>query len=166
MHGTTLKATIVIAILVLTSCGVTLSSETGAEAATTKSPVPQGPITGKTAFWEMYKSARAWSSDIVPLSLESKEIPGIKNTEQAQAIAYWRPLAPPERAHRPSEAAPEPPVSSSASSRSLARCSTAGCHSEPPFAERRDRLSVPNQLKVANRLCRSNLSRSVRPPGL
>src|SRR5215471_12151448 len=88
MHGTALKATVVIAILALTSCGVTPSSETGknAEAVETKSPVAQGPITGKTAFWEMYKSARAWSSDIVPLSLESKEIPGIKNADGKAAM--------------------------------------------------------------------------------
>jgi hypothetical protein len=34
----------------------------------------------------MYKSARAWSSDIVPLSLESKEIPGIKNADGKAAM--------------------------------------------------------------------------------
>jgi hypothetical protein len=37
------------------------------------------PISGKTAFWQMYKSAHAWSADLVPLTLESKTATGIKN---------------------------------------------------------------------------------------
>src|SRR5262245_47420785 len=85
MHGTTLKTAVVIAILVLSSCGVPpSSSEKKAEA--TKSLAPQVPITGRNAFWEMYKPARAWAPDIVPLALESKTIPGIKNADGKAAM--------------------------------------------------------------------------------
>src|SRR5260370_24888681 len=88
MHGTYWKAAVIIAILILISCGVPPASETGkkADAVATKSPVPQAPITGKTAFWEMYKSARAWAPDVAPLSLASKEVPGIKNADGKAAI--------------------------------------------------------------------------------
>jgi hypothetical protein len=36
------------------------------------------PVTGKTAYWEMYKMARAWAPDLTPLSLTNKKIPGHK----------------------------------------------------------------------------------------
>jgi hypothetical protein len=38
-----------------------------------------GPVSGKTAFWQMYKRAYSWAKDVVPLKLESKELPGVKN---------------------------------------------------------------------------------------
>jgi hypothetical protein len=37
------------------------------------------PVSGKTAYWEMYTSARNWSKDAQPLQVESKAIPGIAN---------------------------------------------------------------------------------------
>jgi hypothetical protein len=48
---------------------------------------PASPVSGKTAFWEMYKSAHSWASDLVPLTLESKRIPGVKN--DAGKAAMW-----------------------------------------------------------------------------
>ena len=45
------------------------------------------PVSGKTAFWAMYKPAYSWSSDVVPLKLESKSISGIKN--EAGKAAMW-----------------------------------------------------------------------------
>lgn len=36
------------------------------------------PVTGKTAFYEMYKPARSWSPDLEVLSLASEEVPGFK----------------------------------------------------------------------------------------
>ena len=85
---TYLKAAVAIGILVLVSCGENPSSETGKKADTAKSPssVPQGPVSGKTAFWEMYRSAHSWAGDVAPLSLESKEIPGIKNADGKAAM--------------------------------------------------------------------------------
>lgn len=45
-----------------------------------------GPVTGKTAFWQMYKSAYAWASDLQPLRLESKTVPGVKNADGKAAM--------------------------------------------------------------------------------
>lgn len=52
-----------------------------------KSPVSGEPISGKTAFWEMHKAAHAWAVDRVPLSLESKTVPGVKN--ESGKAAMW-----------------------------------------------------------------------------
>ena len=56
-------------------------------AATTPPPQPAGPVSGKTAFYEMYKPARTWATDLVALSLSSGELPGFKN-EDGKA-AFW-----------------------------------------------------------------------------
>ena len=48
---------------------------------------PSGPVTGKVAYWEIYKSAYSWAKDAVPLKLESKSVPGIKN--EAGNAAIW-----------------------------------------------------------------------------
>jgi hypothetical protein len=45
------------------------------------------PVSGKTAFWAMYKSAYSWANDAVALKLESKSLPGIKN--EAGKAALW-----------------------------------------------------------------------------
>jgi hypothetical protein len=84
MHSTTLKAAVALGLLVLASC----SSEPGKkpEVGAAKPAVPQGPISGKTAFWEMYRSAHNWAADVAPLSLESKELPGIKNADGKAAM--------------------------------------------------------------------------------
>jgi hypothetical protein len=36
-------------------------------------------VTAKTAFWPMYKSAQAWSSDAEPIKVSPKEVPGFTN---------------------------------------------------------------------------------------
>jgi hypothetical protein len=80
-----MKAAVVLGILALTSCGVT--SDTSAKTDTSKSSTLEGPIPAKTAFWEMYKSAHTWSADLVPLAVESKVVPGMKN--DAGKAAMW-----------------------------------------------------------------------------
>lgn len=71
--------------VLLASCGLWSSCSTEpktADAAAkvdTPAPAPVEPISGKTAYWEMYASARKWSTDAVPLEVTSKEIPGITN---------------------------------------------------------------------------------------
>ncbi|HLW55620.1 MAG TPA: hypothetical protein VKW06_22520 [Candidatus Angelobacter sp.] len=45
-----------------------------------------GPVTGKTAFWEMYKQAHAWAADLQPLHLESKTLAGMKNADGKAAM--------------------------------------------------------------------------------
>src|SRR5215831_7754731 len=81
---TYLKAAVVVVILVLTSCSPETSKKSEESAA--KPPAPQGPISAKTAFWEMYRSAHSWAADVAPLSLESKEVPGIKNADGKAAM--------------------------------------------------------------------------------
>lgn len=76
---TYLKAALVTAILLLISCSSEPVKKADGSSGKTAVPVPQGPISGKTAFWEMYRSAHSWAADVQPLSLESKEVPGMKN---------------------------------------------------------------------------------------
>jgi hypothetical protein len=49
-------------------------------AATKKKPaIPPGPVTAQLAYYEIYKPARAWASDVLALSLASGDLPGISN---------------------------------------------------------------------------------------
>ncbi len=57
------------------------------ESAATPTPAVSGPVSGKTAFWEMYKSAHSWAADLVPLALESKSVAGVKN--EAGKAGMW-----------------------------------------------------------------------------
>jgi hypothetical protein len=52
-----------------------------------KSSASGEQISGKSAFWEMYKSAHGWSTDRVPLALESRTVPGVKN--ESGKAAMW-----------------------------------------------------------------------------
>src|SRR4051794_236900 len=40
---------------------------------------PEEPISAKGAFFEMYKVARSWATDLLPLSLVSNDVAGIKD---------------------------------------------------------------------------------------
>jgi hypothetical protein len=66
-------------VLFLTSCSQTPQASPKGEAEPAQTAAPGEPVSGKTAFWEMYKSAHAWATDLTPLTLESKKLPGIKN---------------------------------------------------------------------------------------
>jgi hypothetical protein len=77
-YGTYWKAAVVVGLLVLTSCSS--ESTQPAKKAEAAQPAVDEPVTAKTAFWEMYKSAHTWANDLTPLAVESKEIPGIKNS--------------------------------------------------------------------------------------
>ena len=68
-----LRAVVSIAILFLTACSEPPKESSGS------SSTPGAPVSGKTAFWPMYTSAYKWSSDMVPIKLESKEAPGSKS---------------------------------------------------------------------------------------
>jgi hypothetical protein len=69
-------------VLVLTACSEAPNpaSETKSEPEVKKAAEPAGPVSAKTAFWEMYKLAHAWAPDVAPLTMVSKEVPGIKNS--------------------------------------------------------------------------------------
>jgi hypothetical protein len=65
-------------MLALTSC----TDTPNAPVASTEAPkelTPNEPVTGKTAFWAMYKPAYAWSRDLVILALGPKDLPGFKS---------------------------------------------------------------------------------------
>lgn len=84
MDKNILKAACVIALLGLTACSSepakTTEVKTDTEAAK-KAAGPAEPVTGKTAFYEMYTPAHAWAADLVPISLKSGEVAKVKNTE-------------------------------------------------------------------------------------
>src|SRR5581483_1467220 len=76
------------AVLILTSCSEApkpAAAESKKEAE--PPPQPSGPVSAKTAFYEMYKPARTWATDLLPLTLVSNEIPGIKN--EGGKAAMW-----------------------------------------------------------------------------
>jgi hypothetical protein len=74
-------------VLFLTSCSQTPKASPKGEAEAAKPAVPGSPVSGKTAFWEMYKSAHAWATDLVPLTLESETVAGVKN--ESGKAAMW-----------------------------------------------------------------------------
>lgn len=67
------------AILAWTACSSnTNKTSTVAEAKSEPAGPPQ-PVSGKEAFYEMYKPARQWSADVLPLTLVAGEVAGVKN---------------------------------------------------------------------------------------
>ncbi|HEY3835315.1 MAG TPA: hypothetical protein VGL72_02035 [Bryobacteraceae bacterium] len=77
-----LQAALVLAAVALTACSGPDSSPTSVEKSDKdKAETPAVPVTAKTAFWEMYKSAHAWAPDMVPLTLSIKTLSGIKNED-------------------------------------------------------------------------------------
>jgi|SRR5579871_304669 len=70
----------VLAVLVLAACSEPpKTTDTKAEEAP-KQEAPAGPVTAKTAFYEMYKPARAWAPDFMLLTMTSNDVPGIAST--------------------------------------------------------------------------------------
>lgn len=85
MKRTFLQAVVLgAAALALVSCSSSEPAKT-AEVKTDdtakKAAEPSGPVLAKDAFYEMYTPAHKWSADILPLSLTSGEISGIKNAD-------------------------------------------------------------------------------------
>jgi hypothetical protein len=77
MLGIDFRALSVFAVVFFfTSCSEAPKAALKTESGTEKLSSPAGPVSGKAAFWEMYKSAHAWSADKVPISLESRTAPG------------------------------------------------------------------------------------------
>ena len=69
-----------VAVLFLSGCSNSSNSTPSPQpAATTQATAAPEIVTGKTAFWEMYKTAHAWASDAEPIRLSMKEVPGYKN---------------------------------------------------------------------------------------
>jgi hypothetical protein len=80
-----IKAALVVALLGLTACSSepakTADAKTDTDAAKKAPAGPPEPVLAKTAFYEMYTPAHAWAADMLPLTLKSGEVAGVKNAE-------------------------------------------------------------------------------------
>src|SRR5450759_3622063 len=77
-----LTATVMAATLVLSACSGGSKTVAKVETETKKEPAkaPEA-ITAQRAFYETYKPARAWATDLLALSVTSGEVPNIKNED-------------------------------------------------------------------------------------
>lgn len=73
-------AVVSLTLLLLTACSEPPKTESN------EKPFPSSPVTGKTAFWELYRSAHSWAADLLPLKQESRTAPGVKNEDGKAAI--------------------------------------------------------------------------------
>src|ERR1051326_4416362 len=81
-------AAAVAAILALSACSSEApKTETKTEEAKKEPPAPTEPVPAKTAFYEMYRPARSWATDLLVLSLASNEVEGFKN--EGGKAAMW-----------------------------------------------------------------------------
>jgi hypothetical protein len=70
------------AVIVMAACSDAPkpAAETNAEPEAKKEPAgPPQPVSAKTAYWEMYKPARGWAADILPLSMANIDVPEVKS---------------------------------------------------------------------------------------
>lgn len=86
LHQNLFRATLVVVAAVgLVACSSSepaKTTETAKTDDTAKKPAgPPEPVAGKDAFYEMYTPAHAWAADILPLSLKSGEVSGVKNAD-------------------------------------------------------------------------------------
>lgn len=75
-------ATAFAAVLALISCSEAPkpAPEAKTDGVAKKEPAgPPEPVTAKTAFWEIYKPARAWATDLLVLSIANNDVPGVKS---------------------------------------------------------------------------------------
>jgi hypothetical protein len=77
-----LTATAILAALMLSACSEAPKTAAKVETEAKKEPAkaPEA-VTAQRAFYEMYKSARGWATDLLALSLSSGEVPNIKNED-------------------------------------------------------------------------------------
>jgi hypothetical protein len=84
MDKRVLNAVFAAAALLLTSCssGPETTNASTKPVAEIKEPAkPAEPVAGKTAFWEMYKPARAWANDVQALTLASTEVKSMPSVD-------------------------------------------------------------------------------------
>jgi hypothetical protein len=77
-----LTATAMVAALVVSACSEAPKTMTKVETGVKKEPdkAPEA-VAAKRAFYEMYKPARTWATDLLALSVVSGEVPNIKNED-------------------------------------------------------------------------------------
>jgi hypothetical protein len=83
-------AAAVAAAFLFTACSESPKpAETPAAEVKKEASKPVEPVTGETAFYEIYKQGRAWApTDLTALSLVSDELPGFKNADGKAAL--WK----------------------------------------------------------------------------
>ncbi len=83
-----LTATAIVATLVLSACSEAPNTAAKVETEAKKEPekAPEA-VTAQRAFYELYKPARTWATDLLALSVDSGEAPNIKN-EDGKAGAW------------------------------------------------------------------------------
>jgi hypothetical protein len=85
MDKNLLKAVFVVTAIGLSACSSepakTTEAKTTGDAAAKAPAGPPEPVLAKAAFYEMYTPAHAWAADLLPLSLKSGEIEGVKNSQ-------------------------------------------------------------------------------------
>src|SRR5580700_2380970 len=77
-------AALVASAISLTACSSEPAKTTTTDADTAAKQAPAGPpeaVAAKAAFWQMYTPAHAWAADLVPISLKSGEVAGVKNAD-------------------------------------------------------------------------------------
>src|SRR6202046_2634886 len=86
MYKPLLKAVFAVAAVGLAACSSESANttETKTDAGTAAKQAPAGPpepVAAKAAFWQMYTPAHGWAGDLVPISLKSGEVAGVKNAD-------------------------------------------------------------------------------------
>ena len=78
-----LAATAAAAVVAMTACSeAPTPTEKKAEVEAKKEPPkPAEPVAAQTAFYEMYKPARTWATDLLVLSLTGSEVPSMKGAD-------------------------------------------------------------------------------------
>ena len=80
--------TAIAAVLALAACSPSPQRpSTQTTEAKKEAPGPAAPVDAQTAFYEMYKPARSWAADVLPLTLGSNEVPGVPG--EAGKYAKW-----------------------------------------------------------------------------
>ena len=75
-------ATVMVATLVLSACSEAPKTAAKVETEAKKEPAKAAEaVTAQRAFYEMFKPARAWATDLLALSVTSGEVPSIKNED-------------------------------------------------------------------------------------
>jgi hypothetical protein len=85
MDKNLLKLAVVAAALSVAACSSepakTTEVKTDSDSVKKAPAGPAQPVTGKVAFYEMYTPAHAWAADMLPISLKSGEVAGVKNVD-------------------------------------------------------------------------------------
>lgn len=75
---TCVAATALAAVLLMSSCSETPAT-TEAKVAEAKVEVKPEAVAGQSAFYQMYKPARQWATDLMPLTLAGNDVEGVKS---------------------------------------------------------------------------------------